>query len=289
LTEASFPNDISGYAGNPSLVSVVVPTKNSERYLERCLSSIRSQTYSNIELIVVDNYSSDSTVNIAKRFTDKILSAGPERSAQVNSGARIATGEFIYRVDSDFALDSNVITECMHLVQQGADAVVVHNSPDEAAGFLSKIRRFEVDMYKYDLTYSSARFVRLSTYLAIGGLDEELTAGEDYDFQNRLTKLGVVVAFADAEALHLGEPRSIWPLLEKYFWYGGELRRYRHKNVPESREQLAFFRSAYFRHWKQFFRHPVLGVGFIFYHGIKFAVGGAGYLSSALRQTRSSP
>src|SRR5664280_1009382 len=259
-------------------VTVVVPTKNSEQHLNKCLASIRNQTYPNIELIVVDNHSSDATNQIALRYADKVLIAGPERSAQVNVGARSATGEFVYRVDSDFVLDLNVVTECMDLVSQGADAVVVHNSPDETVGFLSKVRRFEVDMYKYDLIHSSARFVRLSTYLLIGGLDEDLTAGEDYDFQNRLTQSGAKIAFADAEAIHLGEPKSLWALLKKYFWYGGEFRRFRSKNKTESRNQLAFFRNVYLGHWRSFLKHPLLGVSFCFYHGAKFAAGGLGYM-----------
>ena len=47
------------------LVSVVVPTFNSERFLEECLRSIREQTYSNVEVIAVDNYSTDKTREIA--------------------------------------------------------------------------------------------------------------------------------------------------------------------------------------------------------------------------------
>ena len=43
------------------LVSVVVPTRNSAQFLERCLASIRNQSYANVEVIAVDNYSSDGT------------------------------------------------------------------------------------------------------------------------------------------------------------------------------------------------------------------------------------
>ena len=288
MNESPCRDNSSNGSTEPLLVSVIVPTRNSEQYVDRCLKSIRSQNYPNIELIVVDNFSTDSTLVIAHSYADLILTAGPERSAQINIGAKRATGEFVYRVDSDFVLDVTVISECMDLVKRGAEAVIVHNSPDVSVGFLSKIRRFEVNMYKYDLTHSSARFVRLSTFLELGGLDEDLTAGEDYDFQNRLTRAGVAVAFAHAEALHLGEPRSLLTLLRKYFWYGGEFHRFRHKNrnSVESQGQLAFFRSVYFRNWKQFLAHPVLGVSFVLYHFAKFSAGGLGYLDSVLHKSR---
>ena len=68
------------------LVSIIVPTYNSEKFLEGCLESIQKQTYSHIELIVVDNNSKDNTKEIARKYTEKVFNQGPERSAQVNFG-----------------------------------------------------------------------------------------------------------------------------------------------------------------------------------------------------------
>ena len=58
------------------LVSVIVPTRNSAATLEACLKSIGNQAYGPIELIVVDNHSSDATREIAKRFTDMVFVKG---------------------------------------------------------------------------------------------------------------------------------------------------------------------------------------------------------------------
>ncbi len=55
---------------NP-LVSVIIPTYNSSRTLEKCLESIKNQTYKNVEIIVVDNNSTDNTKEIAKKYTGK--------------------------------------------------------------------------------------------------------------------------------------------------------------------------------------------------------------------------
>lgn len=259
------------------VVSVVVPTRNSERYLTECLTSIRAQTYANMELIVVDNYSTDSTVDIAKKFADIVETAGPERSAQVNLGVHIASGEYVFRVDSDFRLHHDVVKECVEIMKAGAGAVVVHNTPDASVGLLARIRKFEVDMYKYSLDHTAARFLSRELFEEIGGLREDVTAGEDYDFQNRLRAAGVTIATAEAEAVHLDEPTQLVPLLRKYFWYGYDFRNYRRYNQVESRTQLAFLRLAYILHWRDFLAHPIMGLMFLAYHCAKFASGGLGY------------
>lgn len=269
------------------LVSVVVPTRNSSRFLAICLQSVRAQTYPHIELIVVDNNSTDDTVEIAGRYADVVCVAGPERSAQVNHGASISRGEYIYRVDSDFYLPPGVVAECVHHVQHSNAAVVVHNSPDPTVSWLARVRKFEVDMYKYSLAHSAARFVPREVFLALGGLRVDVTAGEDYDFQNRLLKSGIRCDFADSEAMHLDEPVSLLPLLRKYYQYGRDFPNYRCYNKQESRRQLAFFRREYLSNWLRFVKHPLLALLFLAYHAAKFAVGGAGYATTVV--TRHAP
>jgi len=260
------------------LVSVIVPTKNSSKTLEKCLVSVKNQTYKNIELIVVDNNSTDNTKEIALRYTNKVFNLGPERSAQVNFGVENANGEFVYKIDSDFILDRDVVLQCVNEIKNGFDAVVVHNTPDKTISWIAKIRKFEVDMYKYDITHSSARFVKKDIYKNIGGFNEKITAGEDYDFQNKLNRGGFQTGFIDAEALHLGEPRKFWPHMKKYYEYGKDFVNYKSQNKDESKKQLGFFRNVYFKNWKKFIKHPILAVEFIFYNFFKFGAGGFGYL-----------
>jgi glycosyltransferase involved in cell wall biosynthesis len=266
------------------LVSVIVPTKNSEKFLEKCLDSIKNQTYKNIELIVVDNNSNDKTKEIARKYTEKVFNIGPERSAQVNFGVEQAGGEFVYKVDSDFILDKEVIEQCLQKINQGFDAVVVHNSPDVRVSWIARVRKFEVDMYKYDITHSSARFVRKEVFQKIGGFDEKITAGEDYDFQNKLSKGGFKTGFIDAEVLHLGEPTSFWKHMKKYYEYGKDFVNYANDNKDESSKQLGFFRSVYLKNWKKFIKNPVMGILFIFYSFFKFSFGGAGYFVGKIKK-----
>lgn len=264
------------------LVSIIVPTKNSSRLLDACLTSVKNQTYGNIELIVVDNFSTDTTAEIAQKYGGVVYEKGPERSAQVNYGVSQAKGEYVYKIDSDFVLDPHVVEECVAKAEEGYDAVVVHNSPDIRVSWIARIRKFEVDMYKYDITHSSARFVRKEVYEAIGGFNEKVTAGEDYDFQNKLNRGKYKTGFIDAEALHLGEPTRLWPHLMKYFTYGRDFVHYQHANKEESKDQLAFGRKVYLKHWRSFLFHPFTALAFIAYNFLKFAFGGAGFLAAKL-------
>lgn len=266
------------------LVSVIVPTKNSARDLERCLSSVKNQTYPNIELIIVDNFSTDTTKEIALKYTSRFFQQGPERSAQVNYGVTQASGEYVYKIDSDFVLDMEVVSQCVEEIQKGYDAIVVHNSPDVRVSWIAKIRKFEVDMYKYNITHSSARFIKKEVYKAIGGFNEKITAGEDYDFQNKLNRQGYKTGFIDAEALHLGEPTNFWKHMKKYYDYGKDFVNYKKENKEESREQLSFGRSVYLKNWKKFIQHPVLGISFIIYNLFKYTFGGMGYLVGNIKK-----
>ena len=263
---------------NQPLVSVIVPTKNSSQFLETCLQSIADQTYSNIELIVVDNDSTDNTKDIAKKFTNKVFNCGPERSAQVNYGVTQARGEYVYKVDSDFVLDPAVVQECIAKAEEGFDAIVVHNSPDVRVSWIAEIRKFEVDMYKYDLVHSSARFVKKETYEAIAGFNSDITAGEDYDFQNKLNRAGYATGFIKAEALHLGEPKKFWPHMKKYYDYGKDFVNYKAENKEESKEQLGILRTAYLKHWSNFIARPILGTKFIIYNIFKYGAGSLGLM-----------
>jgi len=274
---------MSSKPGRP-LVSVIVPTLNGAHNLAACLRSIHDQTWEPIELVVVVNpRTTDDSEAIARAFTSHVYLKGPERSAQTNFGVAKATGTYVYKVDDDFILEPAVVAECVAKAEAGADAVVVHNTPDVRVSWIARIRKFEVDMYKYDLTHSSARFVRKDVYEAIGGFNSAITAGEDYDFQNKLNRGGYKTAFIDAEALHLGEPIRLWPHLRKYYLYGKNFNHYLVANTAEAPRQLNFGRSVYFKHWRRFLAHPITALEFTGYNLLKYGFGAAGLVVGRLQ------
>lgn len=166
-----------------SSVSVIITTKNKQTNIKNCLESIRTQTYTQdkIEIIVVDNNSTDRTKEIAKRFTDKVYNFGPERSAQRNFGVRQSRGEYILYLDADMMLSESVISKCIEKCEN--DGCIALYIPERIIGngFWVKVRDFERSFYNATCI-DCVRFVRRDKFLEIDGFDENLAGPEDWDF-----------------------------------------------------------------------------------------------------------
>jgi glycosyltransferase involved in cell wall biosynthesis len=91
------------------LVSINIPTYNSEKTLGKCLNAVKSQTYQNIEILVVDSYSKDKTLDIAKKYGCKIvLCKGGLLEARI-AGAKKSKGKYVLLLDSDQILEPTTI------------------------------------------------------------------------------------------------------------------------------------------------------------------------------------
>lgn len=118
------------------LVSVIVPVYNVEQYIDDCLNSIRQQSYSNLEIIIVEDCSTDnSNAAIKTHLEDKRVKVihhevNSGLSAARNTGIDAATGEFIMFVDSDDLIDSNLVQLCVQsAVESKAEVVLFHEKP----------------------------------------------------------------------------------------------------------------------------------------------------------------
>lgn len=248
-----------------------MPTLNSESFLDKCLSSIRSQTYGQIELIVVDNYSTDRTREIAQQFGAQIYLVGPERTSQVNFGIKKSKGKYVYRVDSDFVLMPRVVEECVNKCElQGYDAIAVHNTSDPSISFWSRVRKLERDCYRHDDLHVGARFLKRAVFDALGGFDETLVAAEDYDLQNRLVSNKYKIGRILSEEVHIGEPRQLREIVVKHYYYGKSINGYIQKNPELYSKQLSPFRACYVKNINSFFVSPKLTIGFIIYQFVRY-------------------
>lgn len=266
------------------LVSVLVSTKNSAKYLARCLDSVKKQTYKNWELILVDNYSIDDTLKIARQSTEQVYSFGPERSTQYNLAAKKAKGKYIYRIDSDFWLEPEVIEQCVKKCEEeGFDGIAVHNASDDSLGFWSQVRKLERDCYIDDKQIVAVRFVKRAAFNSLGGFDERMYAGEDYDLHNRFVAAGFKWGRVGAKEVHLGEVTSLWAFAKHNYRYGKNLIFYMNKYQEIGMHQMIPIRPAFLRHWKELVRHPILTAGLLIMNIVKFSAGGLGFVLAKLK------
>ena len=139
----------------PPLVSIIIPTRNSAEFLEKCLSSIKNQSYKNIEVIVVDNNSTDNTEEVAKKYVNQFIDVGKIKSFrgrfsatfQRNYGVKKSKGEIVYYFDADMVMDKNVIKDCVTLILNNqADVIII---PEDSFGtsFWAKCKQLERRCY----------------------------------------------------------------------------------------------------------------------------------------------
>ncbi|HSX29412.1 MAG TPA: glycosyltransferase family A protein [Candidatus Saccharimonadales bacterium] len=273
------------------LVTVVVATRNNRKTLDTCLSSIVNQTYEPIELIVVDRDSTDGTRDIARFYTQNVFSCGPERCAQRNFGASKAQGEFIAMIDSDMELTPHVIQDCVDTMYYHHDTkgIII---PEESfgQGFWAACKHLERSYYHGNDAIEAARFFTKKTFDTVGGYDESLISGEDWDLSARVRKLGNIERVCSVIRHNEGHLKLLYSLRKK-FYYARIARAYlsKHKDTGRllgggigvvSRYRLFLSRP------KKLLANPLLGIGMLFMKTCEFGFGGIGYLFPKSKRER---
>jgi len=213
---------------NP-LVSVIIATMNESSNIERIILSLKSQTYSNIEIIVVDNNSRDGTRGIAERYlpTNKVINLAKHidllmvknfRGAQVNLGVSMCKGDIIFFPDADMTFDSNLIFEAVNLMKN-YDALYV---PEVVVGkgYFGKIRNFERSFYNATCV-DAVRFVNRYYFDLAQGFDEKNIefAPDDWDLTKTLKKIGARTSITKSVKYHHEEWLDLKTYLRKKTGY----------------------------------------------------------------------
>jgi glycosyltransferase involved in cell wall biosynthesis len=175
------------------LVSVIIATKNEEKNIENCIKSIKNQTYPSdkIELLVVDNNSTDRTKEIAKRFS-VVYNRGHKRASQLNFGVRESKGKYILYPDADMILSEKIVEECVIKCENESCIALYIPEKIVGRGFWIKVRDFERSFYN-TTCIDAVRFVNKNKFLGIGGFDESIDFGpDDWDFNRRIKEIGKV-------------------------------------------------------------------------------------------------
>lgn len=265
------------------LVSVIIPTYNSEKTIGRCLESIKNQTYKNIEIIVVDNFSQDKTVEICKKYNAKVIQIKSERTKAKNVGLKKANGKYVFFIDSDMGLTPKVIEECVMLIESDPKigGIII---PERSVGnsYWVKVRDFERSFYA-GTEIESARFFRRDLALQVGGFDEDVVFFEESTLPQKIEKLGFnVKARIESHIIHHEENFSLIKWLKKKYYYGKTARRYKSKYAEYGSKQISMvYRFGLFLKSRRFWSKPQLAFGVIVLKGLEYLAASVGYLKSS--------
>jgi len=265
-----------------SLVSIIIPTKNSSEFLEECLNSVKNQTYKNLEIIVVDNNSTDNTKEIALKYTNKVFNKGPERSAQRNFGAKNSKGKYLLFIDSDMGLSEKVIESCVQKIRKNKNikGIII---PEESfgAGFWAQCKKLEKSFYIGIDWMEASRFFEKKVFEEVGKYDKNLTSGEDWDLSQRIGEkynIGRISEFI----YHNEGKINLFKTVQKKFYYAKKFDNYVQKK--ENKKKIKKQASAidryklFFSNPKKLFANPIIGLGMLSMKSCEFGFGGLGYL-----------
>ena len=243
-------------------ISIIIATKNEQENIERCLKSIKAQSIP-AEIIVVDNFSEDNTLQIAKVYTQNVYKSGPERSAQRNFGLKKAHGQYVLFLDADMELSPTLLKECRQKMQKNAKiSGIVIDEVAKGRNFLARIKSLEKTLSNKNSQIEAARFFKKSLVLKLGGYDENLISGEDWDLSIRAKTFGRFARIKSKIIHH--ENMSFWQDIKKKYYYAQNIQKYAKKHPEEFKKQAGYWRFFYlFKKPKIIYKNPNAFLGLI--------------------------
>ena len=209
-----------------SLISIIVITYNSAKYVLETLESAKAQTYKNIELIISDDYSTDNTVEICRkwieenrsRFVRTELITSENNSgipANCNRGVNAAQGVWVKLIAGDDIMCEKCIKENIEFANRNNEAHFIFSKGSaiddksmiigEIGSNISKMNLNCETQYKELLksafVLTPSAFMRKETVLKLGGYNEEILLMEDYPLWLKATKNGYKLFYLDCESV----------------------------------------------------------------------------------------
>ena len=195
------------------LVSVIVPAYNASAYIEAAIGSVLAQNYPSLEVIVVDDGSRDGTPDLARRFGEPVRvieqnNAGP--AAARNRAVKLARGDWLAFIDADDLWLPDKLKAQVDYLRAHPETGLVHGrylrwtaEPDGTFGLLPALPAEQSlreivseqsgwvypELLLSSLVWIVSVLMPKSLWESLGGMDESLRCGEDYDFFLRASRI----------------------------------------------------------------------------------------------------
>jgi glycosyltransferase involved in cell wall biosynthesis len=186
------------------MLSIIIPTKNEEKFLPATLKSIQDQTYRDFEVIVADK-SSDHTSEVAKSFGAVVVEGSDTGvSKGRNLGAEVAKGDLLLFLDADTLLPNKTFLQ--DAVNEIEERKLDFASPDIAIESTRKIDKIFFELYNWYARTSLSlwphapgfcTFARNVAHERLGGFDVDVKLAEDHDYVQRAKRAGYSIGLLD--------------------------------------------------------------------------------------------
>jgi glycosyltransferase involved in cell wall biosynthesis len=206
-------------------ISIVIPTLNESEYLPKLLGSIKSQTFTDYEVIVADAGSKDGTVEAAEKAGALVVAGGMPGVGR-NRGARVANGDIIFFFDADVLLPETFLENAYNEMQaKSIDLATCEFWPQSEYRLDKLMFQFSNLIVKLNAAINPRAagfciFVTRRLFRQVGGFDETLKLAEDHDFVERAAKfrpLRVLDSTNMTVSIRRLTKEGRFSLLEKYF------------------------------------------------------------------------
>lgn len=264
----------------PATVTVVVPTRDNIRTIDACLRSVVEQSHP-VDLVVVDNASTDGTPEAARRYTDRVLSGGPERSAQRNLGVAEARTDWVLWLDSDMVLPPRAVALALETARvTGAKGVAL---PERTVGdgFWTACRALERECYLDDPWLHNPRLVRRDYLLGDGAFHLQMSGPEDADLRLKMRSSGAGIELAPIIVDHDEGRLTVADVLRKRYYYGRSIPAFAEEHEGAVGAQGRAVLRSYARNHRRLLRDPAHAAGMVVLRALE-----AGAYSAGARRGR---
>jgi glycosyltransferase involved in cell wall biosynthesis len=252
--------ELNGAGGSQTTtvsVSIIIPALNEERMIGRCLASLAKLDFARerFEVILVDNGSTDKTIEIAESFQNRLnlrvlQKTGVRISGLRNLGAQEARGTIVAFLDADCLARSDWLERILELAPaDGVGVVGAHYLlPDDSSWVGRTWHRYQEAEKSGEVSHVPAGdlIMRREEFLRLGGFDETIQTNEDYELCERVRKAGMTVqAYPQIGVVHLGTAQSLRVFFRKQAWHGTHVVKVFMRNVSGSHNLKAVAFAAY--------------------------------------------
>ena len=227
-------------------VSIIIPMYNATDYIDKCLSSISRQSEKNLEVILVDDGSTDDTVKKAEKYGFCIvkLKNGGNPSKARNFGAKKASGDTFIFVDADIVLKPDSIEKIVSKVSEEETVSFsgIYAKETPASGFFSQLQNlilyYRLSKLPEIVTFTNSAFcaIKREAFETINGYNEGMSYFEDVEIGNRLTRNGYKLRIDSSLSVTHLKNFNHWSLICDYFKKAAVSGMYKHKNFFKNKK-----------------------------------------------------